>query len=177
MDDDAVRRGRPTVHVAFGEAQAILVGDALLTLAFGALAGLGAGAADAVTVLARRAGVRELLAGQARDIAGPPPDTIEALEALHAGKTGALFAAAAELGAVAASADAVTRERLARFGMALGIAFQHADDRADGDHPRLLAAATRRIAELRAELERLLSPLGARAGALRELAGRFATPA
>ncbi|MCW5808664.1 MAG: polyprenyl synthetase family protein, partial [Deltaproteobacteria bacterium] len=65
MDDDDERRGRPTVHVAFGEAIAILAGDGLLTAAFGALAELGPRAADAVAVLARRAGARELLGGQA----------------------------------------------------------------------------------------------------------------
>src|SRR5512146_2852198 len=68
MDDDDERRGRPTVHIAFGEAIAILAGDGLLTEAFGALADLGPGAAAAVTVLARRAGVHELLGGQAIDL-------------------------------------------------------------------------------------------------------------
>jgi geranylgeranyl pyrophosphate synthase len=173
MDDDVVRRGKPTVHVAFGHAEAILVGDALLTAAFGALAALGPRAADAVEVLARRAGAGELLAGQARDIGGPPPATVEELERLHAGKTGALFAAAAELGAISAGADAATRARLARFGLAYGVAFQHADDRADGDHPALAAAAARRIEELRAEMRDLLLPLAERALALRALAERI----
>src|SRR5690606_29237456 len=68
MDDDAERRGRPTVHVAFGEAIAILAGDGLLTKAFETLAELGPRAADAVAVLARRAGASELLAGQAIDL-------------------------------------------------------------------------------------------------------------
>ncbi|HEY5944648.1 MAG TPA: polyprenyl synthetase family protein, partial [Kofleriaceae bacterium] len=65
MDDDDERRGRPTVHIAFGEAIAILAGDGLLTLAFGTLAELGPRGGDAVAVLAKRAGVYELLAGQA----------------------------------------------------------------------------------------------------------------
>ncbi|MCA9676686.1 MAG: polyprenyl synthetase family protein, partial [Myxococcales bacterium] len=69
MDDDDERRGRPTVHVAFGEAIAILAGDGLLTLAFGALADLGPRCAAAVEVLARRAGARWLLRGQAIDLA------------------------------------------------------------------------------------------------------------
>src|SRR4029079_6831824 len=68
MDDDDERRGRPTVHVAFGEAIAILAGDGLLTQAFGALADLGARAGDAVRVLAARAGALELLGGQAIDL-------------------------------------------------------------------------------------------------------------
>src|SRR5262249_6533901 len=134
MDNDTMRRGRPTVHVAFGHAEAILVGDALLTAAFGALAPLGG---DAVAVLAERAGVGWLLGGQARGVGGVAPATVAELERVHAGKTGALFAAAAELGAIAADAGADARARLAAFGMALGIAFQHADDLADGDHATL----------------------------------------
>jgi geranylgeranyl pyrophosphate synthase len=152
MDNDDLRRGKPTVHVAFGEANAILVGDALLTAAFGALAPLGARAADAVAVLAERTGARWLLGGQARDIAGIAATTIAELEIVHQGKTGALFAAAAELGAISAGADAATRTRLGRWGMALGVAFQHADDLDDGDHAALADAAAARIAELRAEL-------------------------
>ena len=155
MDNDVLRRGKPTVHVAFGEANAILVGDALLTAAFAALAALGARAAEAVTVLAERTGVRWLLGGQARDIAAGVPTTIAELETIHQGKTGALFAAAAELGALSAGADAAARERLGGWGMALGVAFQHTDDRADGDHAALASAATARIAELRAELRKL----------------------
>ncbi|HEU4612505.1 MAG TPA: polyprenyl synthetase family protein, partial [Kofleriaceae bacterium] len=108
MDDDVERRGRPTVHVAFGEAIAILAGDGLLTEAFGTLAELGPRAADAVRVLARRAGVRELLGGQAIDLTTPRESLrdLAAIERMHAAKTGALFAAAAELGAIAAGADA-----------------------------------------------------------------------
>jgi len=173
MDNDLVRRGKPTVHVAFGHAEAILVGDALLTAAFGALAPLGPRAGEAVAVLARRAGVAELLGGQARDISGAKPDSLEALERLHAGKTGALFAAAAELGAVCAGADEELRGRLARFGLTYGIAFQHVDDRDDGDHPALAAEAGQRIVELGAEMDRLLAPLGEQAAALRALAQRL----
>jgi geranylgeranyl pyrophosphate synthase len=171
MDDDTLRRGQPTVHVAFGEAQAILVGDALLTAAFAALAPLGG---DAVAVLARRAGVRELLAGQARDVAGQEPRTIAELEQIHAGKTGALFAAAAELGAIAAGASADARARLARFGMALGIAFQHRDDLDDGDHPNLAAEAAHRLRDLRSEIDDALRPFGGRALPLRALAEHYA---
>src|SRR5215468_3526168 len=127
MDDDDERRGRPTVHVAFGEAIAILAGDGLLTAAFGALAELGPGAAAAVAVLARRAGARELLAGQAIDLTAAPGERtdIAAVERLHAAKTGALFAAAAELGGIVAGAAPELCARLARYGMAVGVAFQH----------------------------------------------------
>src|SRR5688500_11540860 len=148
MDDDDERRGRPTVHVAFGEAIAILAGDGLLTAAFGALADLGAGAAAAVAVLARRAGAAELLGGQAIDLAlqaslRPPADLTE-LERLHAGKTGALFAAAAELGGIAGGADAGARAALGRYGMAIGVAFQHADDRDDAEFAAFAAEAAAR---------------------------------
>src|SRR5690606_38226319 len=115
MDDDDERRGRPTVHRAFDEATAILAGDGLVTAAFGALADLGAGAAAAVAVLAARSGHGELLAGQALDLAaagggaGGAPRTLAEVERIHAGKTGALFAASAELGAIAAGASLEVR--------------------------------------------------------------------
>lgn len=151
MDDDDERRGRPTVHVAFGEATAVLVGDGLLTEAFGVLAELGARAADAVSVLARRAGAAELLAGQARDLvfaAAPRALAFDEIERLHAGKTGALFSAATELGGIAGNASPEACRDLARLGMAIGIAFQHADDRDDGDFPEHADQARARMKEL-----------------------------
>jgi geranylgeranyl pyrophosphate synthase len=164
MDDDDERRGRPTAHVAFGEAIAILAGDGLLTAAFGALADLGPACAPAVAVLAARAGGRELLAGQAIDLAltaaGTAPASFAAIEDLHARKTGALFAAACELGAVAAGASAAVRARLGRYGMAFGIAFQHADDRDDGDLAEHAAAGAARIAELGGEAAAIARDLG-----------------
>ncbi len=163
MDDDDVRRGRPTVHIAFGEAIAILAGDGLLTLAFACLADLGPAAGPAVATLAARAGALELLAGQAMDLAlvgaGGPLD-LATIEDLHARKTGALFAAAAELGAIAAGATTAARERLARYGLALGVAFQHADDRDDGDLPELAAVAGARIATLAGEALAIASDVG-----------------
>jgi geranylgeranyl pyrophosphate synthase len=175
MDDDDERRGRPTVHVAFGEAIAILAGDGLLTLAFATLAELGgAAAADAVAVLGKRAGWGELLAGQARDLAlAAAPDAhpaIEEIERLHAGKTGALFAAACELGAIAAGADATTCARLGRYGLAIGIAFQHADDLDDRELAHLAPAAAGRRAALCAEASSIASALGPRGALLAEVA-------
>jgi geranylgeranyl pyrophosphate synthase len=169
MDDDELRRGRPTVHVAFGEAIAILAGDGLLTTAFGALAELGPHAAAAVVVLARRAGARELLAGQAIDMTEPleSASDIAAVERLHAAKTGALFAAAAELGAVAAGAADEVCARLGRYGMAIGIAFQHADDRDDRELVHLAAVAAARMRALcteAADIARSLGPRGATLG-------------
>lgn len=150
MDDDDERRGRPTVHIAFGEAIAILAGDGLLTAAFGALAELGPNAAPAVAVLARRAGVAELLGGQAIDLTTPRETltTLAAIERMHAAKTGALFAASAELGAIAAGAPSVRCQALGRYGMAIGIAFQHADDRDDKELTEHADAAARRMREL-----------------------------
>ncbi len=157
MDDDELRRGNPTVHVAFGEANAILIGDALLTEAFGALAELGPRAAEATKVLCRRAGAAELLAGQVRDLSGEPIRSIEELEDLHAKKTGALFAAATELGGVSCGANDETRHALAQYGLALGIAFQHSDDLQDGDHALFAGEARRHVGELLALAKRSIS--------------------
>jgi hypothetical protein len=174
MDDDDERRGRPTVHVAFGEAIAILAGDGLLTHAFGALAELGPRAAAAVAVLARRAGASELLGGQAIDLTSPPT-SFAAIERLHAAKTGALFAASAELGAIAAGADAATCATLGRFGMAIGIAFQHADDRDDAEFVEHAAAAARAIRELGDEAHAIASRFGVRGATLAAIARWFAS--
>ena len=163
MDDDELRRGRPTVHIEFGEAIAILVGDALLTAAFGALADLGNRCADAVAVLARRAGAQELLHGQARDLAVPDAPGFAQLERIHAEKTGALFSASCELGAIAAGASDADRQRLARYGMAIGIAFQHADDRDDGEFGEHAAVASARMVELATEAAEIARHFGDRA--------------
>ena len=173
MDDDVERRGRPTVHVAFGEGMAILAGDGLLTAAFAALAELGPSAAAAIKVLARRAGATELLAGQARDLvlaAEPRPLGLAELEVIHAAKTGALFAAAAEIGAIAGAAASDQRSRLARYGIVLGIAFQHADDRDDDEFSEHRQAAAQRMRELSSEAAAIAASFGDRAQPLRELA-------
>jgi geranylgeranyl pyrophosphate synthase len=183
MDDDDERRGRPTVHVAFGEAIAILAGDGLLTAAFGALAELGPYAGSAVSALARRAGARELLGGQAIDLSenmtsldGVGP-TLEKVERLHAAKTGALFAAAAELGAIASGATQNTVALLGRYGMALGIAFQHADDRDDHEFAHLAGEAAARMRELGSEARAIAHGFGPRGGRLDAIAAWFAEQA
>ena len=162
MDDDDERRGRPTVHIAFGEAIAILAGDGLLTAAFGTLAELGPRAAAAVAVLARRAGVHELLGGQAIDLTTPRESLrdLAAIERMHAAKTGALFAAAAELGGISADANADTCARLAQYGLAIGIAFQHADDRDDAELTEHATRAAERMRELCREARQAVQPLG-----------------
>ena len=176
MDDDDERRGRPTVHIAFGEAIAILAGDGLLTQAFETLSELGPRAGAAVAVLARRAGARELLAGQAIDLTATRAElsTLAAVERLHAAKTGALFAAAAELGAIAASAPAETCASLGRYGMAIGIAFQHADDRDDGEFAEHAAAATARIRSLADEALAIAAGHGPHGETLAAIARWFA---
>jgi farnesyl diphosphate synthase len=132
MDDDDLRRGRATVHIAFGEGAAVLVGDALLTEAFAVLARAPWGAQtriDAVRLLADAAGHRGMVGGQAADIGlGGATTTLEALQELHAGKTGALISAAVQLGGLAAGCTQSERERLARYGAHVGLAFQLADD-------------------------------------------------
>jgi geranylgeranyl pyrophosphate synthase len=176
MDDDDERRGRPTVHIAFDEAIAILAGDGLLTEAFAVLAELGPRAGAAVAVLAKRAGARELLAGQAIDLTTPPSQltTIAAVERLHAAKTGALFAAAAELGAIAGGASPEVCARLGRYGMAIGIAFQHADDRDDHELVELADQAAARMRALCDEAARIARELGPRGATLEAIAAWIA---
>jgi len=138
MDDDALRRGRPTVHVAFDEATAILAGDALQSLAFEILASAPQPPEPRIAMLAelaRAAGAAGMCGGQALDIdatgAGTDHDALADLERMHALKTGALLRAAVRLGALAAGADATTRTGLDRYADALGLAFQIRDDLLD----------------------------------------------
>jgi geranylgeranyl diphosphate synthase, type II len=157
MDDDDFRRGRPSNHKAFGEATAILAGDALLTLAFEWLAEAGGRASNpegylrATRALAEGAGPRGMVRGQARDLGEAPPSTLEGLEILHGEKTAALFRASLEVGAQVAGAPPETVAALGRFGTLYGIAFQHADDRDDAEHAELRASAHRRLQTLVAE--------------------------
>lgn len=137
MDDDDLRRGKPTVHRAFDEATAILAGDALLTLAFDMLAERQshpdpAIRADLVGILARACGVGGMAGGQMLDLAaeGETPDADE-VRTIQLMKTGALFAAACEMGALWAGADSNDRAALSSYGRMLGLAFQIADDLID----------------------------------------------
>jgi geranylgeranyl pyrophosphate synthase len=176
MDDDAERRGKPTVHVAFGHAEAILVGDALLTKAFAVLA-RGTDAAPsgrwlpAVLELAHFAGIEGMVGGQAMDLeAGQDIRDLEMLEAVHAKKTGGLYAASGAMGALAAGADDDTVTRLREYGLKFGIAFQHADDVLDDDQPALRQKALARTDALVAQCLDLIAPLGAPAEPLRGIA-------
>jgi geranylgeranyl diphosphate synthase, type II len=179
MDDDDVRRGRPTSHKAFGEATAILAGDALLTLAFAWLAEAARLAnapgryLPAIAALAHGAGVSGMVRGQARDTLATPPATLEAIERLHVEKTGALFRAAVEIGAATAGANPEQLAALGRFGESYGIAFQHADDRDDSEHAAFAPEARRRIHELVAEAVATVAEFGDKAAPLRALAWKL----
>jgi geranylgeranyl diphosphate synthase type II len=132
MDDDDLRRGKPTSHKVFGEAMAILAGDALHSLAFESLLARTnppALARDLGVVLSRAAGETGMVGGQVEDLAatGEPPDA-ERLERMHAGKTAALFAAACEGGGRAAKPAVAVVAALREFGLQLGLAFQIVDD-------------------------------------------------
>lgn len=149
MDDDDWRRGRATVHVAYGEASAVLAGDSLQAQAFETLArppedpgpGPAAGTEgvrrlESVRRLAVAAGYRGMVGGQALDIEAerrPPdrPPDAAGLEAIHRRKTGALLGAAAALGALAGGGDPEQVESLDRFGAELGLVFQIVDDLLD----------------------------------------------
>ncbi|MDP5220434.1 polyprenyl synthetase family protein [Ruegeria sp. 2205SS24-7] len=132
MDDDDLRRGRPTVHVKWDEATAVLAGDALQTLAFDLVARPEVGGAETrislVQSLSEASGAKGMVLGQALDIAAeaaPVPLNLDQISRLQAGKTGALIEWSAGVGAVMAGSDPAPLRQYAR---ALGLAFQIADD-------------------------------------------------
>jgi geranylgeranyl diphosphate synthase type II len=143
MDDDDLRRGRPTCHKVFGEALAILAGDALLTLAFEVLARDVRPpdvAARCCVLLAEAAGATAMVGGQADDLEGKFPGAgIEVLEGIHRRKTGAIILAALRLGGLVAGAKPEQLTALDRYGSRLGLAFQIIDDLLDvaGDEESL----------------------------------------
>ena len=198
MDDDDTRRGRPTVHIAYGEATAILVGDALLTLAFEILSGKAADSDPAIrmeliALLAKAAGWQGMVLGQALDLSAEretlDADAVAAMQAL---KTGALFGFACEAGAVLGRANTKDREALKAYAAALGQGFQLADDLLDAEGNAEVAgkavakdarrgkatlvgllgpeAARARLADLVQSAERALQPFGDRAAPLIETA-------
>ncbi len=137
MDDDRLRRGRPTCHVAFDEATAILAGDALLTLAFSVLAEAGENAPEgeagrwlgAIRRIADAAGYLGMVEGQMRDMAGENARlSLAELEGVHRRKTGALIRASVSAGAVLAGGDAEVRRALETYADRIGLAFQVVDD-------------------------------------------------
>ncbi len=189
MDDDDERRGRPTVHVAFDEATAVLAGDALQTAAFETLTASAAidsigerGVARAVSCLSRSVGAAGLVGGQVDDLAFDAKRTdLESVTSIHRRKTAALITASVIGGGLCVGADDETIGRLGRYGEAVGISFQVADDLLDADEDEgcsLIPLIGRDGAAEEAErlLERALAELegmGEQAKPLRELA-RFA---
>jgi len=198
MDDDALRRGKPTVHVEFDEATALLVGDALQSLAFDILAAqpLARDAAtqlNMVLLLAQAAGSRGMAGGQAIDLAsvGKPLDLTE-LEYMHIHKTGALIRASVLLGAQCGTPTEATLAALDHYAKCIGLAFQVVDDVLDAEAPTatlgktagkdaahnkptyvslLGATRARELAqELRADAHAALADLGTPAARLRQLA-------
>ena len=186
MDDDDERRGRPTVHVVYGEAVAVLAGDALLASAFECLSRAEGFAPEqligAIGELARAAGSLQLVGGQADDLAIaaklPALPDLEEIEAIHLRKTAALMTAAVVGGARLGDAKPDAIERLRRFGHRLGVAFQIADDLLDRDSGepcsslRVLGeeGARRRAAGLIDEALVELQPFGSAGEPLCELA-------
>jgi len=140
MDDDDLRRGRPTNHKAFGEAMAVLAGDALLTEAFAALSGPGEASCSDEEMqvrallcreLAAAAGALGMVGGQVLDTDENRPAELEYLLCLHKKKTGALIKAACRMGVLAARGGAQALEAAETYGEAVGLAFQIADDLLD----------------------------------------------
>jgi geranylgeranyl diphosphate synthase type II len=191
MDDDDLRRGRPTNHKVYGEAMAILAGDALLTMAFDVAAQ--AGNADVVAEIARAAGACGMVGGQAIDMESENKALgIEELQRIHACKTGALIRVSVRAGAMLAGATTDELGRLTRYGEHVGLAFQIADDILDvvGDetalgkrpgsdaahhkstYPALLGLERSRelAAEVVEEAVAALEPFGPRADTFRALA-------
>ncbi|MBS8261864.1 polyprenyl synthetase family protein [Roseibium polysiphoniae] len=202
MDDDDLRRGRPTTHKAFDEATAILAGDALLTLAFDVITGemVHPDAATRLRLgreLSRAAGIGGMAGGQMLDIESENRDRTETeIRTLQAMKTGALLRYACRAGAILADADEADIQRLTRFGEIIGLAFQLADDLldveassdvtgkatgkdADAGKATLVALlgadATRsEVSRLLEEAQTLLAPFGDKAGNLSAIAGFIA---
>ena len=199
MDNDALRRGQPTCHVAFGEAMAILAGDALQARAFELLASDAAAATrpailvQMLSVLGQACGAGGMAGGQALDLGAVGCGlTLPELERMHACKTGALIRASVRLGALAGDADADTQNALDIYASALGLAFQVRDDILDvegeasvlgktagkdaaADKPTFpsvigMPAARERVAELTARALEAIAPIGERGALLRELA-------
>lgn len=138
MDDDELRRGKPTNHVLYGEAAAILAGDGLLTYAFDLLSNENLGNLDAasrlkiINIIARAAGSAGMVGGQALDIASENTSyPIETLKTIHRNKTGALITSSIQAGAIAAYCSENELEQLTVYGDSVGLAFQIVDDLLD----------------------------------------------
>ena len=182
MDDAATRRGQPSCHRKFGEGNAILIGDALLTLAFELLGRNGTpNALSIVREVGRACGTVGLIGGQALDLdilSRPRGVSAAVLQDVARRKTAALITASVAAGALAGGATTLQRKRLEGYGRSLGLAFQLIDDVHDGDGlSRTLGAGSARAEALRLidRAVEALTPFGARADILHELAEMLAS--
>ena len=184
LDDDDLRRGRATSHRVFGEAMAILAGDALLTHAFEVVAthprggGLDSRKVRATALLARAAGVTGMIGGQVMDLeAEGRPYSYRTLARIHRGKTAALISASVEMGGIMAGARPATLGALRRYGENVGLAFQIIDDILDreGSSARLGKTAGKDLRARKATFPALLGIPASRRRA--EAAGREAIAA
>ena len=200
MDDDDLRRGRPTCHKVYGEGMAVLCGDALLTEAFAVLAQTRPTArftvGEMIAELASAGGSRKLIGGQVLDLEGEGKSlSLEDLIRIHEAKTAALLTASIRLGAMSADADPERLAALTKFGHALGLAFQVIDDILDvtqttenlgktagkdaavakSTYPAVMGLEESRTeaARLTAEALEALAVFGENGGRLREIAGRM----
>ncbi len=174
MDDDDLRRGRATCHVVYGEALAVLAGDALLTRAFELLAEAGPAAGAMVAALARGSGPAGMVGGQVLDLEAEGSRATRAIvDRVHRTKTAALIEAACELGALAAGARGTDLDAVRAYGLALGLGFQAVDDVLDvtGDAATLGKTPGKDERHDRANLARVIG-LDAAREAARELAER-----
>ncbi len=197
MDDDELRRGRPTLHIRYDEALAILAGDGLLTEAFSVMSGVAAQTADpaaarAAAEIAAAAGAAGMVGGQADDMAAEGSEAgVDEVERIHRRKTGALLRAAVRAGALLGGADQKQLSALTAYGESLGLAFQVVDDVLDATAPTQatgktagrdrergkrtypvllgLDGARARAEELRRGARSALEPFGAAADPLRDL--------
>ena len=194
MDDDDLRRGRPTCHKVYGEGMAVLCGDALLTEAFAVLAR--SKSVEMIAELASAGGSRKLIGGQVLDLEGEGKSlSLQELIRIHEAKTAALLTTSVRLGAMSAGADEAQIAALTKFGHALGLAFQVIDDILDvtqttenlgktagkdaavakATYPSVMGLEESRAAAARLTAEALeaLSVFGEKGGRLREIAGRM----
>lgn len=197
MDNDDLRRGKPTSHIKFGEANAILAGDALLTRAFEIMAkeiNLKYYTAECCVDLANAAGAAGMVGGQVVDLEAEhrTHSTLEELEAIHRRKTGRLICSALTIGARIGNANEITLKNLERYGTCIGLAFQITDDlldltgneekmgkgvRKDADHGKLTYPSLIGVEESRRRAQNLIeeaclsiAPLGSHGQRLEELA-------
>ena len=178
MDDDAMRRGKPSCHKKFGEAAAILAGDALLTLAFEVMADAGGTPPErrtrAVGLVSQAVGPRGMVEGQALDLAQKNADvSLPLLERINRRKTGCLIAVCLEAGSVWGGGSAAEAADLRRYGEAIGFLFQVVDDIIDREgYARVLGGegAYEKASALKEEAKRYLGRFGKRADMLRDFA-------